>query len=165
MRTVIQRVKKASVKVNGQTIGQIKKGLLILAAIGREDRPPQIEKLAAKILNLRIFADENDKMNLSVLESQGEILVVPQFTLYADCSQGNRPFFGPAAPPDFAQPLWEKFIKELEKSGLKVEKGQFGAKMEVESINDGPVTIILESKNLKPRKRNLDNVKPEPKSK
>jgi D-tyrosyl-tRNA(Tyr) deacylase len=146
MRIIIQRVKKASVKIDKKIVGQIARGLLLFLGVGPFDKAQGEEKkLAQKILNLRIFGDRNDKMNLSVLDIKGEILLIPQFTLYADCSKGNRPYFGEAAKPEIAKPLFEKFVVELKKSGLKVEKGEFGAKMEVELVNDGPVTIILES--------------------
>jgi len=146
MRVVVQRVKKASVKVDNKIVGQIGNGLLLFIGVGPFDKAQgEVKKLASKILNLRIFGDKNDKMNLSLLDIKGEILVIPQFTLFADCSKGNRPYFGEAAKPEIAEPLFKKFIVELKKSGLKVEKGEFGAKMEVELLNDGPVTIILES--------------------
>lgn len=150
MKVVIQRVSRASVKVKGKITGQIGQGFLLLVGVGDEDIKKQklkIKNLARKILQLRIFGDKDGKMNLSVLDIEGEILVVPQFTLYADCSKGNRPYFGQAAEPEIAKTLIEKFVDELKKSGLKVEKGVFGAKMEVELINDGPVTIIMEIKN------------------
>jgi len=145
MRVVVQRVKKASVKVDNKIVGQIGNGLLLFIGVGPFDKAQgEVKKLASKILNLRIFGDKNDKMNLSLLDIKGEILVIPQFTLFADCSKGNRPYFGEAAKPEISQPLFKKFIVELKKSGLKVEKGEFGAKMEVELLNDGPVTIILD---------------------
>jgi len=159
MKLVIQRVKKASVRVNGKTVGQIGPGLLLLVGIESKDEPARnaesdsaseagrdrVREMAEKILKLRIFGDKDDKMNLSVQDIKGEILAVSQFTLLADCSGGNRPSFIKAAPPQIAQLLFEKFVQELKKSGLKVETGIFGAKMEVELINDGPVTIILEN--------------------
>lgn len=146
MRVVVQRVKKASVKVDNKIVGQIANGLLLFLGVGPLDEARGEEaKLAKKILNLRIFENENEKFDKSILDIKGEILVIPQFTLFADCSKGNRPYFGEAAKPEIAQPLFKKFIVELKKSGLKVEKGEFGAKMEVELVNDGPVTIILES--------------------
>jgi len=145
MRLVVQRVKKASVQVKNKTLGQINQGLLLLIAVGEEDDKKTAHSMARKVLDLRIFGDEKDKMNLSVLEIQGEILVISQFTLYADCAKGNRPYFGKAASPEKAKILMEKLIEALKLSGLKVEKGEFGAKMEVALINDGPVTIILDS--------------------
>ncbi|HNP89441.1 MAG: D-tyrosyl-tRNA(Tyr) deacylase [Microgenomates group bacterium ADurb.Bin219] len=143
MKIVIQRVKKASIKVDNKTVGQIEQGLLLLVGIEDKDRD-RVENISEKILKLRIFGDGNDKMNLSIQDVRGEILAVSQFTLLADCSGGNRPSFVKAAPPETAKPLFEKFVNELKKSGLKVETGLFGAKMEVELVNDGPVTIILE---------------------
>jgi len=145
MRLVVQRVKKASVQVENKTLGQINQGLLLLIAVGEEDDKKTAQSMARKVLDLRIFGDEKDKMNLSVLDIQGELLIISQFTLYADCSKGNRPYFGHAAQPEKAKALMEKFIEALKISGLKVEKGEFGAKMEVALINDGPVTIILDS--------------------
>lgn len=146
MRLVAQRVKKASVKIDGKIVGQIGSGLLVLHGIAEGDTEAIGEALAEKILKLRIFGDKDDKMNLSVQDIKGEILAVSQFTLLADCSGGNRPSFIKAAPPQIAKPLFDKFVQELKKSGLKVETGVFGAKMEVELANDGPVTIILDSK-------------------
>jgi len=131
--------------VEGKTIGQIGEGLVILLAIKTGDGGVVAEKMAEKILKLRVFENAAEKFDQSILDIKGEILVVPQFTLYADCAGGNRPFFGESARPEVAKPLFEKFVAELKKSGLKVEKGRFGAKMAVELINDGPVTIILEA--------------------
>jgi len=150
MRAVIQRIKKASVKVGDKIVGQIGAGLVLLLGVGETDEKIKDEKIkiknfAEKILNLRIFGDKEDKMNLSVLDVKGEILVIPQFTLYADCSKGNRPYFGQAAKPEIAKPFFQKFVEELKKSNLRVESGIFGAKMEVELINDGPVTLILDT--------------------
>lgn len=142
MKVVIQRVKQAKVKVDNKVIGKINRGLLLLVGIEDRDRV-RVREIAEKILKLRIFADENDKMNLSVQDIKGEILVVPQFTLIADTSGGNRPYFGNAAPPKIAKPIFNQFVEELKKTGLKVETGVFGAKMEVSLINDGPVTIIV----------------------
>jgi len=148
MKVVIQRVKKGSVSVAGEKTGEIGAGLVILFGVGSLDNARDkkgAKKLAEKILSLRIFGDKNDKMNLSVLDVKGEILLIPQFTLYADCSKGNRPFFGDAANPKIAKPIFEALIAELKKSELRIEKGQFGAKMEVELVNDGPVTLIIEN--------------------
>lgn len=145
MRVVIQRVNEAAVKVDGETIGQIDQGMVILLAVKKGDGGVAAEKMAEKILKMRLFENDQDKFDRSILDIKGEILVVPQFTLYADCSGGNRPFFGLSARPEVAEPLFEKFVAELKKSGLKVEKGRFGAKMEVELVNNGPVTIILDS--------------------
>lgn len=148
MKIVVQRVSQAEVKIDNKTVGKINGGLLLLVGIDKNDQDPmtndQVKKTAEKILNLRIFGDENDKMNLSVRDIKGEILVISQFTLLADTTDGNRPFFGNAAPPEIAKPIFDGFVQELKKSGLKIETGVFGAKMEVELINDGPVTILLD---------------------
>jgi len=147
MRALIQRIDGASVEVEGDIVGRIEgQGILILLGIAKEDTEHDIDYLIRKILNLRIFNDENEKMNLSIQDIKGEILVVSQFTLYADCRKGNRPSYDKAAGPELANDLYEKFLTELKKSGLKVEKGIFGANMQVKLINSGPVTIMLESK-------------------
>jgi len=145
MRAVIQRVKNAEVKIDGKIVGKIGKGLLVLLAVHQDDTEDKIEKMAAKIINLRIFADEEDKMNLSVKDVGGEILVVSQFTLYGDISKGNRPSFIESAKPDKAVPYYEKFVEKIKVSGLKTATGEFGAMMEVSLINDGPVTIIIDT--------------------
>jgi len=145
MKTVIQRVKEARVKIKNQIIGEINKGLLILIGIKADDTEKDVKFLTEKILNLRIFPDKEKKMNLSLLDIQGEILIVSQFTLYGNCRKGKRPSFAQAAPPEIAEKLYEKFVKEIKKSGLKVKTGKFGAMMAVELINDGPITIILET--------------------
>ncbi len=145
MRAIIQRVKKASVKIGNGIVGEIQEGLLILLGVRVGDTEKDIKFLAEKILNLRIFSDTEDKMNLSLLDIKGEALVVSQFTLYGDCKKGRRPSFTEAALPQVAQGLYEDFINEIKKSGLKVETGRFGAMMQVELINDGPVTFILET--------------------
>jgi len=142
MKLVIQRVKKASVKVNGKIVSQIGPGLVLLVAVEDRDRD-RLGEIAEKILKMRIFENNEKKFDKSILDINGEILVVPQFTLFADCSKGNRPYFGQAAKPEIAKPIFEKFLEELKKSGLKVESGIFRAKMEVKLINDGPVTIVL----------------------
>ena len=144
MKTVIQRVKKASVTIDGKTISNIEKGLLILLGISVDDNEKIIEKFAQKIVNLRIFGDSNGKMNLSLKDINGAILLVSQFTLYANAKRGNRPDFLQAAKPDRAIPLYESFIKALKSHNIKVKTGKFGADMEISLINDGPVTIILE---------------------
>jgi len=145
MRAVIQRVKNAEVKIDGKIVGKIGKGLLVLLAVHQDDTEDKIEKMATKIINLRIFADEEDKMNLSVKDVGGEILVVSQFTLYGDISKGNRPSFIESAKPDKAVPYYEKFVEKIKTSGLKTATGKFGAMMEVSLTNDGPVTIVVES--------------------
>ena len=145
MRAVIQRVKEAEVKISGKTVGKIGKGLLVLLAVHVDDTEDKIEKMATKIINLRIFGDQADKMNLSVKDMGGEILVVSQFTLYGDISKGNRPSFIESAKPDKAVPYYEKFVEKIKTSGLKTATGKFGAMMEVSLTNDGPVTIVVES--------------------
>ena len=144
MKVVIQRVKNASVKVDGKVVGEIEKGFLVLVGIKVGDTKEQADYLVKKVCNLRVFTDENDKMNLSLKDVNGELLIVSQFTLYADCSEGNRPSFTKAAKPDFANELYEYFCEECEKNDIHVEKGIFGADMKVNLLNDGPVTIIIE---------------------
>lgn len=144
MKAVIQRVKSAQVTVNGKITGKIDNGLLVLLGVTHEDTKDKADYLVKKILNLRIFTDENDKMNLSVKDINGEILVVSQFTLYADTSSGNRPSFTEAAKPEIANELYEYFKKQCESNGIEVQSGIFGAYMEVELVNDGPVTIVME---------------------
>ena len=144
MRIVLQRVTSASVRVDGNTVGKIDKGFLILFGVGQEDTEEDCRRLADKISGLRIFSDENDKINLDLDSVGGSLLVVPQFTLYADCRKGNRPNFIQAAKPDEANRLYEYFVKYLRDKGKNVEMGQFGADMKVELLNDGPFTLILE---------------------
>lgn len=144
MRLVVQRVKNASVKVDGKVVGKINEGLLVLLGVTHGDNKEAADYLAKKLVNLRIFKDENHKMNLSVRDINGELLIISQFTLYADTSQGNRPSFTNAAKPDFADELYEYFKEKCMEYDLKVESGIFGADMKVELLNDGPVTIILE---------------------
>ncbi len=146
MKAVLQRVQEASVEVDGKTVGRIGKGLVILLGISVEDEQADADYLADKIPQLRIFNDENGKMNLSLNDVGGEILCISQFTLYANTRKGRRPSYIHAAPPEKAQPLYEYFMGQLEKKHLKVERGLFGALMLVKIFNDGPVTIILESK-------------------
>ncbi|MBA5246687.1 D-tyrosyl-tRNA(Tyr) deacylase [Marnyiella aurantia] len=146
MRIVVQRVSEASVKVEGKSAGEIGGGLLVLVGIEDSDEEKDAEWLASKILNLRIFSDEDGKMNRSVLDVNGEILCISQFTLLADYRKGNRPSFIRAARPDKAVPLFEFFKSELSKSSVKVESGIFGADMKVSLLNDGPVTIVMDSK-------------------
>lgn len=146
MRTVVQRVSSASVTVDGNVIGKINKGFLVLLGIKSTDTKQDVNYMVKKVINLRIFRDENDKMNLSLKDVNGELLIVSQFTLYGDASGGNRPSFIEAAKPDIAIPLYEYFISECKKQISVVQTGKFGADMKVELLNDGPVTIIIESK-------------------
>ena len=144
MKLVIQRVKNAKVDVENETIAKIEKGFLILVGVTHEDTLKNADYLAKKVCNLRVFEDENDKMNLSIKDINGELLIVSQFTLYADTTGGNRPSFTNAAKPDVAQEVYEYFCKKCKDYDVKVEKGIFGAHMEVSLLNDGPVTIIME---------------------
>ena len=145
MRAVVTRVKSASVTIAGEIVGRIGKGFLILLGVAPDDTPAQCKKLAEKALGLRIFRDENDKMNLDLHAVGGQVLVVSQFTLYADCKKGKRPSFIGAAGPETAVPLYEMFLDECRAHGFEPEHGQFGAEMLVASENDGPVTIILDT--------------------
>ena len=144
MRAVIQRVSQANVKIKDEIVGHIGFGLLILLGVAEDDTEERIDKLAEKIINLRIFTDESGKMNLSIQDIKGELLVVSQFTLIADTKKGTRPSFVKAAGLDKARDYYNKFIEKLKQSDLNVQTGQFQAIMEVSLINDGPVTIILE---------------------
>jgi D-tyrosyl-tRNA(Tyr) deacylase len=144
MRVVLQRVQSARVEVDQQIVGQINQGLMLLVGITTTDTESELEWMAKKCLDLRIFADENGRMDRSVVEIQGEILVVSQFTLYGDCRKGRRPAFDRAARGDQAEPLYNKFLDYLNRSGCRVESGIFGAMMQVFMQNDGPVTLILE---------------------
>lgn len=146
MRAVVQRVKKASVKVENEVIGEIGEGLLILLGVEDEDKDEDIKYLAEKVSNLRIFEDSEGKMNLSLVDVKGEMLVVSQFTLYGDCRKGRRPNFMMAAKPDYANEMYIKFVEECRKYIDKVETGQFQAEMDVELINSGPVTLLIDSK-------------------
>ena len=148
MRLVIQKVSQSSVKIDGKIVGAIEKGYMVLVGITNGDDETLVEKMVDKLVNLRIFEDENDKLNLSLLDVNGSILSISQFTLYANCKKGRRPSFIDAAKPDVSSPLYDYFNKMLEKKGVKVERGVFGAMMEVSLINDGPVTIIYESKEI-----------------
>jgi D-tyrosyl-tRNA(Tyr) deacylase len=145
MRAVVQRVKNAKVEISGKIIGETGKGLLIFLGVGDEDSEKDCEYLADKIANLRIFPDENDLMNLSSLDIGGGMLVVSQFTLWGDCRKGRRPSFTKAAKPERAKELYEFFIGVLKKTGLKIAAGEFQEMMDVHLINDGPVTILLDS--------------------
>lgn len=144
MKLVIQRVKRASVKVEENVVGKIDKGFLVLIGIKAGDTKEQANYLVKKLCNLRVFSDENDKMNLALKDVNGKLLIVSQFTLYANCNDGNRPSFIDAARPEEAIPLYEYFCEECQKNGIEVQKGIFGADMKVELLNDGPVTIIIE---------------------
>ena len=146
MRVVVQRVKHASVTINGTVNGKINNGFLVLLGIQSTDSEQDGDSLVKKVTNLRIFSDENDKMNLSLKDVNGELLIVSQFTLYANCKEGNRPSFVEAAKPDVAIPLYEYFVSECKKIIPVVETGIFGADMKVDLLNDGPVTIIMDSK-------------------
>ena len=145
MRSVVQRVKGASVSVNGENVGKISAGLLILLAVGLEDGEDDLTWMVDKLVGLRIFEDEEGKMNRSVQDVGGEILMVSQFTLYGDCRSGKRPSFTTAAPPERAKALYERTVEKIRSHGLKVETGIFQAQMDVELINDGPVTLLLDS--------------------
>ena len=144
MRALIQRVTSASVKVDEKIVGKIGKGFLIFLGVYEEDTEEKIEKLTKKIVNLRIFNDENDKMNLSIKEVKGEILLISQFTLCADTRKGNRPSFVSAKNPKDANVIYERTIESIRNEGIIVEKGIFGADMKVELLNDGPVTVLLD---------------------
>ena len=144
MRLVIQRVKNAKVDIDGKTVSSIGKGLLVLLGVTHEDTKETVDYLVKKLCKLRVFEDENGKMNLSIKDVEGKLLIVSQFTLYADCSRGNRPSFVNAAKPDFANELYEYFCEKCKEEQIKVQKGIFGADMKVSLLNDGPVTIILE---------------------
>ncbi|MGU3377257.1 D-aminoacyl-tRNA deacylase [Chryseobacterium sp. M5A1_1a] len=145
MKIVVQRVSEAHVKVDGKMVGEIGKGLMLLVGIDENDEKTDADWLVQKVLNLRIFGDDDDKLNLSVKDISGEILCISQFTLIADYKKGNRPSFIKAAKPDKAIPLFDYFKEEIKKSGLKTESGIFGADMKVSLINDGPVTIVMDS--------------------
>lgn len=150
MKAIIQRVKSASVDIEGSTVGKIEQGFLILLGVEQEDDERHAKALADKISVLRVFTDENDKMNLSLKDIGGSVLVISNFTLCADCSHGRRPGFIAAARPEKAQPLYEYFCEVMKSNGInRVEKGVFGADMQVSLINDGPVTIDINSKDLK----------------
>jgi len=146
VRAVVQRVTSAKVTVGDRVIGEISHGLLVLLGVEQNDGPADVQYISAKVRDLRIFADDNDKMNLSVLDKQGGVLVVSQFTLSGDARNGRRPSFATAAPPQIARALYEDVVRELTASGLHVATGEFQAMMQVALVNDGPVTILLDSR-------------------
>lgn len=147
MRAVVQRAKSANVKVAGETIGEIDQGLVVLLGITKADTEKDVQALVQKLIHLRIFEDDEDKMNESLMDKGGSILSISQFTLYADIRKGRRPSFTKAAHPDIARELYNTFNEQLKEQGVHVETGSFGAMMDVELINDGPVTIIMETEN------------------
>lgn len=147
MRVVIQRVSEASVTIDSQITSQISKGFMILVGICTEDNLEDIQWLTQKIVNLRVFGDEKGKMNLSITDIKGEILLISQFTLFASTKKGNRPSFIQSAKPEIAVPLYEQLIESLKATGIEIKTGTFGADMKVSLTNDGPVTIIIDSKN------------------
>ena len=146
MRAVVQRVASSRVTVDERVTGEVKKGLLVLLGVTHDDTSKDVDYMVDKVTNLRIFEDENDKMNLSLKDIGGEVMAVSQFTLYGDARKGRRPSFSDAARPDVANPLYEEFVEKLRAQGITVGTGVFGAHMMVELTNDGPVTILLESK-------------------
>lgn len=148
MRAVVTRVTSASVAIDGETVGKIGRGFLILLGVGPEDGEIQCRRLAEKILGLRVFEDENEKMNLDLSQVNGEILVVSQFTLYGNCRKGRRPSFAEAADPELGNALYQRFLEICEEQGFPPQHGRFGADMQVASVNDGPVTLILDTVQL-----------------
>lgn len=148
MKIVLQRVTHSSVEIEGKINGQIKKGLMVLVGFASDDTTAIIDKMIDKLINLRIFEDEQGKMNRSLMDVNGSILSISQFTLYADCKRGRRPGFTDAARPEIAIPLYDYFNQELKEKGIHVETGIFGADMKVSLLNDGPVTIILDSQDI-----------------
>lgn len=146
MRALLQRVSEASVTVDGETIGEIGKGFLVLLGVGRGDTDDELERMADKIRHLRLFSDEQGKMNLDIAQAGGEVLCVSQFTLYADCRKGRRPGFTDGEEPVRARAMWERFCERLRSLGLRVAEGRFGTDMQVRLLNDGPVTIHLDTR-------------------
>ena len=153
MRAILTRVSSASVAIDGECVGKIGKGFLILLGVGPEDTEEKCRYLAEKALGLRIFEDENEKMNLGLADVGGEVLVVSQFTLYGNCRKGRRPSFAGAANPELGKALYEKFLSYCEELGYPPQHGEFGADMQVESVNDGPVTLILDTTELMETRR------------
>jgi D-tyrosyl-tRNA(Tyr) deacylase len=148
MRAVVQRVNKAEVRVDGRVVGAVRQGLVVLLGVGKDDTPEDAQSLADKILNLRIFDDPEGRMNLSLLDTKGQLLCVSQFTLYGDCRKGRRPSYDQAARPEVACGLYEAFAAAARAGGVTVQTGQFQAMMEVELVNDGPVTLLLDSERV-----------------
>lgn len=148
MRAVVQRVTKASVSVDNEVVGKISNGIVILLGVGKDDTEEDAKYLAEKIVNLRIFDDKDGKMNFSLLDVKGQALIISQFTLYGDCRRGRRPSYSDSAPPDLAKALYEKFIELVKNYDVHVETGIFAAHMLVEIHNDGPVTLLLDSKKV-----------------
>ena len=153
MRAVVQRVTYSSVEVNGEIVGEINNGFNVLLGISKDDTEEDMKYIKEKIINLRVFSDENDKMNLSAADIGGGLLVISQFTLYGDCRRGKRPSFIRAARPEKAIPLYEAFLSRCRETGIHVECGEFGADMAVELVNDGPVTIIMDTEEMKSSKK------------
>lgn len=145
MRAVVQRVSRSNVVVDDSKVGEINKGIMVLLGVGEGDTEKEVDYMVEKILNLRIFEDEDDKMNLSLLDVGGELLVVSQFTLYGDCRKGRRPGFSQAARPEVADDLYLKFVEKAKEKGVKTETGKFQTHMMVELVNDGPVTLLIDS--------------------
>jgi D-aminoacyl-tRNA deacylase len=148
MRAVVQKVREASVSVGGESVGRIGRGLLVFLGVGKEDGIPDVQAMLDKVINLRIFPDADDKMNHSVLDTRGEVLVVSQFTLWGDCRKGRRPSFTDAAPPEMARSLYEAFVARLRDLGLVVRTGRFQESMEVHLVNEGPVTLLLDTRKV-----------------
>jgi D-aminoacyl-tRNA deacylase len=146
MKACVQRVSQANVQVAGATVGRIERGLLVLLGVGQRDTQADADYLARKLVELRIFADDDGKMNRTLAEIRGEMLVVSQFTLWADCRKGRRPSFVEAAPPELAERLYEYFVRAVERQGIRVATGRFRAHMDVALVNEGPVTLLVESK-------------------
>lgn len=149
MRIILQRVTSGKVEVDNNIIGEINKGFVVLLGIGKDDSQKDIDYLVSKTINLRVFSDENDKFNLSLQDIKGELLIVSQFTLFADTKKGNRPGFTDAANPDLAEKLYLEFVEKCKNQGVKVQTGKFRANMQVSLTNDGPVTIVLDTKESK----------------